>query len=61
MDEDNFAILGQDERGLHWLANAKDMESAHLLIEMPGDKPDFGGKEYDAILIVPLAGFVSAN
>jgi hypothetical protein len=51
------AILGQDERGLHWLANTDTVEEARDQVN-PEDLT-FAGQQYDAILIVALAEFAS--
>jgi len=45
-----FAILGQDERGLHWLANAVSVDEAREQIDV--ENAAFAGQEYDAILVV---------
>jgi len=54
-----FAILGQDDKGLHWLANAVSVDEAREQIDV--ENAAFAGQEYDAILVVRVEETVTLD
>lgn len=53
-----YAILGQDRNGLHWLANADDLDGAKTEYEA---RDTDSLNVYDAILVVPLSMFADVD
>jgi len=54
-----YAILGQDDKGLHWLASVVSVDEAREQIDV--ENAAFAGQEYEAILVVRVEETVTLD